>query len=174
MAWVFAYGSLVADNGREAVPCSLHGHRRVWGVAMDNRVDLPAYKHYLDEWGERPAVYVAFLDLEPAPGVTVNGAAIPVDDAELPALDARERNYTRLAVDGGLDVELGGEVYTYVGSEAGRGRLRAGLAARTAVIHAAYRDNVLRGFEAAGQLEAFVASTAPEPCPVRALTRVDH
>ena len=45
MARVFGYGSLVADG---AQPCELRGFRRFWGVAMDNRVDLPGYKHFED------------------------------------------------------------------------------------------------------------------------------
>ena len=57
-AHVLAYGSLaVATSGTPAV---LHGHRRRWGVAMDNAVDLPGYKAYVDPaTGERPAVHVA-------------------------------------------------------------------------------------------------------------------
>src|ERR687894_1532691 len=40
--FVFGYGSLAAGfAGRRA---RLHGHRRVWGVAMDNRLDIPGYK----------------------------------------------------------------------------------------------------------------------------------
>ena len=35
-----------------------------WGVAMDNRVDVPGYKPYrLRADGSRPAVFVAFLDI---------------------------------------------------------------------------------------------------------------
>ena len=159
MAWVFGYGSLVAGG---AVPCSLPGRRRHWGVAMDNRVDLPAYKHFLDASGHRPAVYVCFLDLRHDPGGSVNGAAVAVEDAALPELDARERNYERVDITGELDLD--GRVYTYVGSEAGRRRLREGLAAGTARISRQYAEAVEAGFRALGQEPAYLASTDPDPC----------
>lgn len=59
--FVFGYGLLAAGvRGRRA---RLEGYRRVWGVAMDNRVDIPGYKSYRRrDDGSRPAVYVAFLD----------------------------------------------------------------------------------------------------------------
>src|SRR3954470_12595542 len=62
---VFGYGSLVDGPVRPAV---LPGWRRTWGIAMDNAVDLPGYKHYeVPGTGERPAVMVAFLDVAPDP-----------------------------------------------------------------------------------------------------------
>ncbi len=76
--YVFGYGSLLghasAASRTQGHECRLRDHRRVWNVAMDNSVELPAYKHYLDERGEsRPAVFVTFLNLAPAPGEAVNG-----------------------------------------------------------------------------------------------------
>ena len=57
MPWVFGYGSLVpAGLGglpERAVPCRLGGWRRGWHVAMDNRRDLPGYKHYRAPSGVR-------------------------------------------------------------------------------------------------------------------------
>ena len=113
MALVFGYGSL-ADPGAGR-PHRLAGWRRVWGVAMDNRVTIPGYKYYLDPAGARPAVHVAFLDVVPDPGAAVEGRAIEVED--LAPLDARERNYRR--------VEVGG-IWVYVGLEAARARFAAG------------------------------------------------
>src|SRR3954463_5784770 len=94
---VFGYASLVAAPG--AGLAVLRGHRRVWGVAMDNRVAVPGYKVYERPDGARPAVDVAFLDLEAAAGADgVNGALLAVDDAALARLDRRERQYRRVDV----------------------------------------------------------------------------
>jgi hypothetical protein len=153
---VFGYGSLVGEG---AVPCRLPGFRRYWGVAMDNRVDLPGYKHFVDAGGRRPPVYVCFLDLRPDPGATVHGTAVEVED--LAALDARERNYERVEVDSGL--------YTYVGSAEGRARRDRGLETGTARISRQYAEQVEAAF-AALRLP-YVAD--PDPCP-RADLRVIH
>jgi hypothetical protein len=166
--WVFGYGSLVVAGG--GVPCSLPGHRRCWGVAMDNRVDIPGYKHFLGPDGDRPAVHVAFLDLRSDGAGTVDGAAVEVDD--LAALDARERNYDRIEITGELD--LPGRVFTYVGSAGGRARLAAGLADGTARISAQYAEGVEAGFAALGRLDEYRRSTDPDPCPRADLRVVFH
>src|SRR3712207_7042258 len=44
--WVFGYASLVDRPG--AHEAELRGFHRRWNAAMDNSVDLPGYKHYLD------------------------------------------------------------------------------------------------------------------------------
>jgi hypothetical protein len=65
--YVFGYGSLAAWAGRGEALAELAGARRVWGVAMDNRVEIPGYKVYVDPAdGSRPPVHVAFLDLADA------------------------------------------------------------------------------------------------------------
>jgi cation transport regulator ChaC len=90
-AFVFAYGSLLA--GADGVPCRLAGHRRRFGVAMDNRRTLPGYKYFLDAaTGARPAVFVAFLDVVEDPAASVQGVAFPVTAAGLAGGDDRERN----------------------------------------------------------------------------------
>ena len=83
---VFGYGSLVAAPAVGRV--TLHGHRRVWGVAMDNAVAIPGYKVYALPDGTRPAVAVAFLDLSETAGEDVEGALLEVDAG---ALDAARR-----------------------------------------------------------------------------------
>jgi hypothetical protein len=158
MDHVFAYGSLVAAGGR---PARLRGHRRYWGVAMDNTRDLPGYKHYVDETGARPGVCVAFLDIEPDLDADVDGVCLPVDPEALAVLDVRERNYRRIDVSGLVDPSPGdGRIWAYTGLEESRERLSAARLRGTAVIAAAYRD------------------IAPEVDPggleVRALTRIDH
>ena len=71
--YVFGYGSLAADRHQEGFIAQLPGFARGWGVAMDNRRDLPGYKWYADQSGRRPEVFVAFLDIAECPGGQVNG-----------------------------------------------------------------------------------------------------
>ncbi len=146
--FVFGYGSLAAfDGGR---PARLQGHRRVWGVAMDNRVKIAGYKCYRrGEDGGRPAVYVAFLDIVPEAGASTDGVLLAVDGAALRDLDDRERNYARIDVTEHVRAAPG-TVWTYAGTSAGRARLRAGLRDATAVVQRGYIDAVRAGFAARG------------------------
>jgi dephospho-CoA kinase len=175
--WVFGYGSLAAD-GRDGHPATLRGHRRRWGVAMDNSRDLPGYKWYRQRaTGTRPAVFVAFLDLvADAGGGLVNGLCLPVDATLLELLDARERNYVRVDVTAAVEAPRG-RVWAYVGSDAGRERLSRGLRERRLVVSQEYLDDVEHGFRrlGAGQLDAYRASTEPLPpgCEALSLERID-
>jgi hypothetical protein len=182
--FVFGYGSLavVADGvapsrkpHAEGFVCDLRGYRRQWGVAMDNRRDLPGYKHYTDELGRRPAVFVCFLDIEADPRASVNGLCVPVDDARLAALDERERNYDRVDVSDSADAG-GAGVWAYIGARAARLRMRWAVAAHRAVIDARYLEMVAGGFAALGEgeLQRSAPSLAPGLLPVVALTRHDH
>lgn len=162
--WVFGYGSLVDGDAR---PARLRGFARDWGVAMDNAVDLPAYKRYLLPSGERPAVMVCFLDLVAEPGAAVVGAVRRVAGFE--ALDARERNYERVEVTRALDGAPPGRVWAYVGSPAGRERARRGRVEGRAVVARAYLDGVRAGFARLGS-----GAPPPEPdVPVWELARID-
>jgi len=180
MAWVFGYGSLlpagVTALPAGAVPCRLHGWRRSWGVAMDNARDLPGYKHYLTPEGERPEVMVAFLDITPADDAVVNGAAIPVDEGELPGLDRRERNYRRVDVGHALDARLpdGGPVWAYIGRHASRARAALGRREGRLVVARGYYERVARGFEVLGERAAFKQLTAAPRAPVEDLVLVRH
>ncbi|HVF78697.1 MAG TPA: gamma-glutamylcyclotransferase family protein [Solirubrobacteraceae bacterium] len=146
--FVFGYGSLaVALPGRRA---RLDGYRRTWGVAMDNRVDIPGYKSYRRlEDGSRPAVYVAFLDIVADPGSAIDGVLLAVDDVTLVALDARERNYDRIDVTAAVP-GAGGRVWTYRGSDDGRERLRTALREGSAVVDADYLGAVQATFRELG------------------------
>ncbi len=172
---VFGYGSLarLAAGGFAA---ELAGARRAWGVAMDNRHDLPGYKYYTDSEGRRPRAFVAFLDLHFVDGAeaTVNGLCLPVDDVSLAALDLRERNYERIDVSDRIDAR-GARVWAYRGTAAARQRFAAGLSTGTAVIDAGYLRAVQAGFAALGDVEerAARASLDPGPIPVVELTRHD-
>lgn len=146
--FVFGYGSLVAELAGGHV-ARLRGRRRVWGVAMDNTRDLPGYKSYrLRSDGSRPAVFVAFVDIEHDPASDVTGVCVPVDRDELHLLDRRERNYERRDVTHAVAGDAPGRVWAYHGSADGRARLRDGLAAGRAVVSRAYFHAVLAGVAA--------------------------
>ncbi len=180
--YVFGYGSLAAGDvtpGRRRLltgfVADLRGMRRGWGVAMDNRVDLPGYKCYLDPDGRRPALSVCFLDIDPVASLDarVNGVCLPVDAAALAALDRRERNYDRIDVSDRLADADGMRVWTYRGSAAGRARFDAAVHAGTAVIHAGYLEAVARAFQSLGEAEwaACASSLDPGGLPVADLAR---
>lgn len=181
---VFGYGSLVA--GLDRVPtrepsdrgwvADLRGHRRAWGVAMDNSRAIPGYKRYLDpESGEPPAVFVAFLDVAPDGGAAVNGVLSPVSPEELRVLDLRERNYRRVEVTDRLRPPAGVRAWTYEGTPEARERLDGALSMGRAVISRDYLEGVERCFRrlGLGEWERYAASTAGPPCPIRDLRRID-
>lgn len=161
----FASGGFVADLG---------GFQRSWGVAMDNRRDLPGYKYYTDDRGSRPAVYVAFLAIRPWAQASVNGVCVPVDDNRLAELDVRERNYERVDVSDRLGLD-GVRVWTYLASAAGRRRLTRGRELGRVVIDANYLGLVRGAFQRLGDAEYEVCapSLAPGDLQVLDLTRVD-
>ena len=165
---VFGYGSL-AGSVPGATLAKLAGHRRTWGVAMDNTNDIPGYKHYLAPDGERPAVRVAFLDLEEDSDMAVNGVCFPASGLE--ELDARERNYVRRDVSD-LVQEDAGRVWAYFGSPEGRRRRSEG----EVVVCREYLEGVESGFRRLGDSEhrAFVDSTDLGTLPVWDLVQVDH
>jgi Gamma-glutamyl cyclotransferase, AIG2-like len=169
MPLVFGYGSLVAGGSR---PATLPGWRRTWGVAMDNRVDLPGYKHYeVPGTGERPAVCVAFLDIERDGGAEVPGVVVELDEGGVLALDARERNYLR------TDVQTSaGRALAFAGRRAARARRRRASEAGRCVVQRAYLERVRAGFAALSSdgAERFEATTGPLPGPVVDLTLVPH
>ena len=186
--FVFGYGSLAARLGpthtreikEHGFVADLTGLRRAWGVAMDNRRDLPGYKYYTDAAGRRPAVFVTYLDLVAAPDqaqAAVNGLCLPVDEVMLEALDRRERNYERVDVSDRLAVAgLGGvRIWAYIGSAAARERFAAGRDTGTAVIDAGYVRMVAAGFAALGPAEhaACRPSLHPGDLPVVELRRHD-
>jgi hypothetical protein len=172
--FVLGYGSLAAEH--EGCPvATLHGWRRAWGVAMDNRVDLPGYKSYrLRADGSRPDAFVCFLDIAPDPAGTVTGLCVAVDDRRLRELDERERNYDRVDVSDAI-AAAPGRVWTYVGSAGGRARLREGLAHGRAVIGREYRDAALTAIAAIAPHEAAAAQRASteDGLTVLSLRRID-
>jgi gamma-glutamylcyclotransferase (GGCT)/AIG2-like uncharacterized protein YtfP len=180
LEFVFGYGSLAARLGpvatREIRPhgfvAELSGARRTWGVAMDNRRDLPGYKYYTDATGRRPEVFVAYLDLLGS-DATVNGLCLPVDGTILPELDRRERNYARVDVSDRVDAG-GARVWAYVGTAEARERLAEGRRTGTAVIDAGYVRAVEGAFGALGSDEHRACRPSLEPAGLPVVELVRH
>lgn len=171
---VFGYASLVMDGGPSRLAWMRDVHR-TWGVATDNSQGIPGYKMYLSRSdGSRPAVFVAFLDLLPRAGGSVNGVLRPVVADQLELLDRRERNYDRVDVTASVE-PVPGRVWAYLGSSDGRRRLREARQAGIAVVSRDYERKVHEGFRALGQsaYEAFLASSDLDGLPVWDLERVD-
>jgi hypothetical protein len=182
-AYVFGYASLVALAEPAAVAGRLLGFRRRWGAAMDNWDVVNDPKHFVDsKTGERPHIRVAYLDIEPSEGSTVNGLAIPVDGARLAALDAREVNYERVDVTDAFEATPGlaidaaaGQVFTYVGAPAARERCRRGLADGNCIVARDYFAGVRAAFAALGEnaLAEFNRTTDELPFPLADLVGVN-
>ncbi|HEX2070218.1 MAG TPA: gamma-glutamylcyclotransferase family protein [Thermoleophilaceae bacterium] len=174
--FVFGYGSLAHDLLADVTVTRLEGHRRAFGVAADNSQAIPGYKRYRSPVdGSFPDVFVAFLDLVAHPPSVVNGVLASVDAGTRADLDRRERNYDRIEVTTAIDTPPAGRVWAYVGSPDGRARLRAGIAAGSAVVQRAYLDHVHDGFRRLGGVEHdhFLASSDLDDLPVVELERVD-
>jgi hypothetical protein len=114
---------------------------------MDNSVDLPGYKYYVDPDGRRPDVKITFVNLAEGDGA-VDGVVFEADPA---VLDARERNYERHEVEPGL--------WVYIGTDDARSRFAAG----PAVVSREYLEVVRSAFPA----------IEPPDVPVWDLRRVD-
>lgn len=178
--YVFGYASLVALSdpvtiaGRvhHSVPGRLRGFRRRWGAAMNNWETTAGDKHFLDpESGEKPAIRVAYLDIEERPGATVNGLAIPADAERLAALDAREVNYLRVEVSERFEPALAGRVFAYAGTEAARRRCRAENPSAPVCVSRDYVAATRAAFASLGEdaLAEFDRTTEPPPFPERRL-----
>jgi cation transport regulator ChaC len=174
---VFGYASLLSDMRREGEELRrLRGYRRSWNVATDNTRTLPGYKLYLDpHTGERPEVFVTFVNLVPDSGCSVAGILFPVSAEALSLLDQRERNYARRDVTADLEQRVEGRVWCYFGTADAEERHRRGSESGRAVINRAYYERVRGGFGAFGEaaLADFDATTDAPGCPIVELERVE-
>jgi Gamma-glutamyl cyclotransferase, AIG2-like len=170
--FVFGYGSLVADV--DGAVATLAGARRTWTVAMDNSLDLPGYKYYVEASGRRPSGWVAFLDLTLGAETAVNGVCHEVTPTELEMLDRRERQYSRVDVTDRL-LEPVGRVWAYLGRAESRERAARARADGTLRVARAYLEAVHSAFDRLGPAarRAFDASTETPSVPVVDLLRVD-
>jgi len=185
MAFVFGYGSLVSSESlkryvKEDNPrfqyITIQGLRRDWSVAMDNSVDLPAYKYYLDENDVRIQKYVAFLNVAFDPSKKVNGILFEVDSAKLPSLDLRERNYDRVEITHLLPEAYRTQtVWTYMGKEESKKRFSSGYDQGKVVIHEAYLEQVMEAFISVSYayLIQFIKETDFNNLPIIPLQRID-
>ncbi len=177
--YVLGYGSLVAGPVSELASRRLvhaKGLRRTWNVSMDNRLTLEGYKYYVDpDTGERPSVFVTFLNVVEDLASTINGVILPIDTHGFRSLNERERNYDRLEVTERIVEPVDGPVWAYVGSVAARERYEEGFRRGTAVVDAAYYESVRSEFRQRGEgpYAEFIGSTDEPGCPVRRLRRRD-
>lgn len=177
---VFGYGSLLhrlpshPEHSR-VHPARLRGYRRTWNIAMNNSVDLPGYKYYVTSDGERPPVFVTFLNLAADATGWINGIVFEVTAHELDALDMRERNYERVDLTPQVEGAPDGTIWAYVGSAGARRRYETGLAESRALVSREYCDGVRQGFAAMGPeaVSEFEATTDAPACPVEDLSRIE-
>jgi cation transport regulator ChaC len=167
MVAVFGYGSLIAPatiaelGGHHYARARLTGWSLSWNVCTDNGVNKSVvYEDPAD--GTRPPIQVLFLAVEP--GVAVEGVVIHLPDDGLPALDAREGNYLRVAV----EVDGHGPAWTYVARPRSAERARQGIAAGTARIRKEYLDTLVAAYAA----HEGMSLPRPLPAPVADLVRV--
>lgn len=175
--FVFGYGSLVNVEhlqrylGRTLTPssdfifCGLRNFCRCWNVAMDNCIDLPNYKYYIDKkTGNRLKGFVTFLNIYPCQGKTITGILFRVFDEELKSLDQRERNYKRIDVTHLIDTQIQGKVWVYIGLDEAEKRYQESLKQHNAMIPQSYFNLVYNAYLSLGK-EAFsnYATTTNEP-----------
>lgn len=182
--FVFGYGSLteLVQQPTRAIDtrgfiADLSGYRRSWNVAMDNSESIRGYKYYEDIKGERPEVFVAFLNIVEAPDSQVNGVCVPVSNARLKMLDQRERNYRRIDVTDRLGAKLEGRVWAYVGTDEAEQRALEGASCGRLLVQEEYIENVENGFRGLGdeEMKKYKSSTEsiPEDSKVEVLVRRD-
>ena len=110
--YVFGYGSLVATRDGHVTQLRDQSGAGASQWTSARPAGLPSPTSAPD--GSRPAVFVAFLDVAPAPGASVSGVCSPVDLNALTRLDERERNYERRDVTA-LLADPPGPTWAYVG-----------------------------------------------------------
>ena len=181
---MFGYGSLTAladgvvpsrTPRAEGFVCDLHGYRRQWGVAMDNRRDLPGYKHYTDEPAGGRRCSSASSTSRPTRAARSTGCASRStargSRSSTSASATTSGSTSRRSVDAG-----GARVWAYVGGRDARLRMRWAVGAHRAVIDAPLSGHGRRRLPGAGRASssALRASLSPGRLPVVALTRHDH
>ncbi len=173
-AWVFGYGSLVspvalrrtierlAEPGADFFEATLTGYGRRWNYGVG---------HIVGSWTlvDGTAVddgTIVALGLVESADEEVNGAIAHVTDAELEALDRRERFYDRVDVTGAVAsaASVDDPIFTYVPRPEAVERYQAGRDAGIAGIRRTYWDLVHDAFAGFGDdaLERY-RSTTPEP-----------
>lgn len=159
--YVFGYGSLV--KGEEQIEkyvgkktmvtyCHLLGYKRIWNVAMDNRIVIDGYKYYNDESGNRYDGFVTFLNIcSSNPNDKLFGILFEVSEENLPELDKRERNYNRVDVTDLLDVPVDGKVWVYIGKNEAVERFTQGVTEGNITINLNYYNLVENAYKTLGK-----------------------
>lgn len=185
---VFAYASLVSPASASETlgrpverihPARLHGWRRRWSQARDNRLVEKTFAHV--ESGEIPP-FILGLNIESSegedPAEAPNGALIELTEGELDRLDVREIRYERIDVTDEVELEAAeassfDRVFAYTARQAHY----APEPPDGAVIVAAYAKTVERCFADLGpaQRDLYLQTTGPPPVElVEAVLVRDH
>ena len=178
--WVFGYGSLVdpaslgrtlgrtVTPGADFLEAELAGWGRRWNYGVGR---VPAMWRTTDGTLVDDGVIVA-LGLVAAPTEDVNGIVARVSDAELAALDLRERDYDRLDVTDAVEVQetvighvgAADRIVTYVPRPSAVQRYEAARDSGQAGIRSSYWGLVDAAFAVLGSDRlARYRSTTPSP-----------
>jgi len=176
---LFAYGSLVSARsaaetlGRparsewrqsEAVSAELHGWRRRFSQARDNRTCEKTFA--VDSDGSIPD-FVLGLNVERTglPDDVVNGLLIEITDVELQRLDLRELRYEQVEISGSVRSSATPAGFDRVLTYQAKAANFAPAPPRGAVILRSYADAVETAFAALDpdELTAYRKSTGPPP-----------
>jgi dephospho-CoA kinase len=170
--WVFGYGSLVSPASLEStigrpvteadlVVAQLDGYGRRWNYgSMHLRGD------WIHEGTDVRQGLVVSLGLVTADSESCNGVAVRVTDAELAALDWRERDYERTDVTDRIRADrlaADDRVVTYVPRPSAVERYERARDARRAGVRRSYRDLVAAAFAALGADHVEVYHRTPPP-----------
>ena len=141
---------------------------------MDNRLNVPGYKYYVDKYsGDRPNGFVTFLNIRPCHGTAITGIVFDVFEQELERLDQRERNYRKVDVTHMLDGPVTGNVYAYVGRNESEQRYHQGLKLNSVMIAQEYYDLVYGAYQSLGTkaLADYLNTTESPQIPIVALEK---
>lgn len=178
IGYVFGYATiadasdhLVVRSASTVPPVYGHvqGYRRVWNAAVANLAATTDHKHYIDPvTGDRPDVAVVTLNMEPDATVSVNGIAVPVDEASLALFDRREHFLHRIEVGHRFTGTGDLPVWAYTATAESLALYGSARAGGRAVIRQSYYNRVLRTFHDLGS-DAWVdfeRSTCAPECPI--------
>ncbi len=183
VGYIFGYGALAIlqdpmVRGESHTSCVvkgyLRGFRRRWTAGMENCAPLNDGAYYVDAAsGIRPDICVVALSIDESDD-DVNGVAIPVTAAELPAFDLRELHYDRIEVSGHFSCSLTYPIWAYRANIRARRDCMVGGAQRRAYVSHTYVTGVRQAFRNLGARSwiEYRTSTDPVPFPARDLVRV--
>ena len=180
--WVFGYGSLVSPEsfghtlgrsltlGSDFHEAEIRGYGRRWNYGV-----MSVVGESTEAGGATREWAIVALGIVEAAGETVNGVIGWVSDAELPALDRRERNYDRVDVThlATTNERVHDPIVTYVPQEQPQRWYEAARARGTAAVEQRYWDLVDLAFADLGadRRERYHATTPAPDVPIVAMRR---